>query len=226
MEQSKIIYEIEDNNYIMNEKDPIYYLMLKRWIDFLFALFGIIVLLPLFLIISIFYLYGQNKGPIFFTQNRLGKNGKVFKIYKYRTMVVDAEKRLKSDDLLYKIYVKNGYKLEPFEDPRITNLGKFLRKTSLDEIPQLINVLKGEMSLVGPRPIVENELKEYKNQKDSFLSVKPGLTGYWQVSGRSDVNYPERVDIELYYVQNKSLLFDLKIFCKTFLTVILQKGAY
>lgn len=127
--------------------------------------------------------------------------------------------------MLYQKYIQNNYKLEPEEDPRITGIGRF-KKTSLDELPQFINVLKGEMSLVGPRPVVKEELAEYKSRKDLFLSVKPGITGYWQVSGRSDVGYPERVDLELHYVYNQSVLFDIKILFLTLLHVLLRKGAY
>ncbi|MED4925998.1 sugar transferase [Anoxybacillus geothermalis] len=179
--------------------------------DIVGAIIGLVLTSPLFLIISIFYLFGESKGPIFFKQVRVGKNGKRFYIYKFRSMIVNAEEKLKADKELYEKYLRNNYKLEPHEDPRITNLGRFLRKTSLDEIPQLINVLKGEMSLVGPRPVVVEELREYGNRVNEFLSVKPGMTGYWAVSGRSSVDYPERVDLELFYVYNQSLLFDLQI---------------
>jgi exopolysaccharide production protein ExoY len=202
------------------------YLGMKRTLDVIGALFGLILTLPIFLVISIFYFFGELKGPIFFKQERVGQYGKTFYIYKFRSMVVNAEEKLKADKKLYKKYVQNGYKLEPHEDPRITKFGAFLRKTSLDELPQLINVLKGEMSLVGPRPVVVEELQEYKDRKDEFLSVKPGVTGYWQVSGRSNIGYPERVDLELYYVYNQSFLFDLKIIIKTFWVVLLKKGAY
>ncbi|MGE2643769.1 sugar transferase, partial [Escherichia coli] len=142
---------------------------------------------PIFLLISILYMIGDNKGPVFFKQIRMGKNGKEFYIYKFRSMIVNAEEKLRSNEVLYKKYIDNNYKLEPSEDPRITKVGQFLRKTSLDELPQFLNVLKGDMSLVGPRPVVQEELVEYGKRKDEFLSVKPGLTGYWQVSGRSDV---------------------------------------
>ncbi|WP_419152043.1 sugar transferase [Aeribacillus alveayuensis] len=202
------------------------YAITKRTMDIVGAIIGLILTSPLFFIISIFYLFGDSKGPIFFKQIRVGKNGKKFYIYKFRSMLVKAEEKLKADKELYQKYVENNYKLEPHEDPRITNLGRFLRKTSLDEIPQLINVLKGEMSLVGPRPVVEEELKEYGMKVSKFLSVKPGITGYWQVSGRSNVGYPERVGIELYYVYNQSIKFDLKILLKTILIVLTKKGAY
>ncbi|MED4877000.1 sugar transferase [Anoxybacillus geothermalis] len=202
------------------------YAITKRTIDIVGAIIGLILTSPLFLLISIFYLFGDSKGPIFFKQVRVGKNGTRFYIYKFRSMIVNAEEKLKADKELYEKYLRNNYKLEPHEDPRITNLGRFLRQTSLDEIPQLINVLKGEMSLVGPRPVVVEELKEYGNRVNEFLSVKPGITGYWAVSGRSSVNYPERVDLELFYVYNQSLLFDLQIIIKTVITVLLRKGAY
>lgn len=202
------------------------YAITKRTIDIVGAIIGLVLTSPLFLIISIFYLFGGSKGSIFFKQVRVGKNGKRFYIYKFRSMIVNAEEKLKADKELYEKYVRNNYKLEPHEDPRITNLGRFLRKTSLDEIPQLINVLKGEMSLVGPRPVVVEELREYGNRVNEFLSVKPGITGYWAVSGRSSVDYPERVDLELFYVYNQSLLFDLQIIVKTVITVLLRKGAY
>ncbi|HZH60174.1 MAG TPA: sugar transferase, partial [Metabacillus sp.] len=133
---------------------------------------------------------------------------------------------LKKNKELYEKYLKNNYKLEAHEDPRITKLGNFLRKTSLDELPQLINVLKGNMTLVGPRPVVEEELMEYGENVNKFLSVKPGVTGYWQVSGRSNVGYPERVDLELYYVYNQSLLFDLRIIILTIWMVLIRRGAY
>lgn len=202
------------------------YSISKRLIDILGSLFLIILTIPIYVVIGLFYMNGENKGPIFFKQVRIGKNGNKFHIYKFRSMVVNAEEKLKSDKKLYQKYLDNSYKLEPEEDPRITKVGRFLRATSIDEIPQLINVLKGEMSLVGPRPIVEEELVEYGKRTREFLSVKPGITGYWQVSGRSDIDYPERVDVELYYVNKASLLFDIKILLKTISIVILRKGAY
>lgn len=194
--------------------------------DLVGALIITLLVLPIVLVILIAYLFEPKKGPAFFKQQRAGKSGQMFNIYKFRSMAIDAEERLKQEPALYKKYVENNYKLEPHEDPRITKLGAFLRKTSLDELPQVINVLKGEMSLVGPRPVVEPELEEYGRRVDDFLSVKPGVTGYWQVSGRSNVFYPERVDVELYYVFNRSLILDIKILLKTVLQVLIRKGAY
>jgi exopolysaccharide production protein ExoY len=198
----------------------------KRLIDIVGASLGIILLFPVYVIISLFYLVGDNKGPVLFKQKRTGKNGKQFFIYKFRSMVINSEEKLKCNNLLYEKYLKNNYKLEPEEDPRVTIFGHFIRKTSLDELPQLFNVLKGEMSLVGPRPVVPEELDEYKDKKNIFLSVKPGVTGYWQVSGRSEIGYPERVDLELFYVYNQSFVLDITILIKTVLQVILRKGAY
>lgn len=203
------------------------YLFFKRALDLFGAVVGLVLSLPLFLVISMLYLFGNNKGPIFFKQRRTGQYGESFYIYKFRSMVVNAEEQLKSNRLLYKKYLDNNYKLEPEEDPRITKIGCFLRKTSLDELPQFINVLKGEMSLVGPRPVVVEELKEYKgDRKDLFLSAKPGLTGYWQAYGRSEIEYPERCDVELYYVNHMSFKLDVIIIFRTILSVITKKGAY
>jgi len=210
----------------VRSKKEISYLISKRLFDFLVSLILIVILIPLFGVLSVVYCVGENKGPIFFSQKRYGKNGEMFKIYKFRSMVVNADKKLKSNRDLYKRYVENNYKLEPHEDPRITRFGQFLRKTSLDELPQLFNVFLGNMSLVGPRPIVREELEEYGTYKEEFLSVKPGVTGYWQASGRSNVQYPERVDVELYYIRNRSFIFDIKIIFLTIKAVLFGKGAY
>nr|WP_308162012.1 sugar transferase [Bacillus sp. ISL-75] len=215
--------EIVDLN--VNSSAPVYY-VIKRIIDVIGAMTGILLTFPIQLVVMSFYIFGPNKGPVFFKQVRIGKYGQEFYIYKFRSMVVDAEKKLRENEELHQKYIKNNYKLEQDEDPRITSFGRFIRKTSLDELPQFINVLKGDMSLVGPRPVVLEELDEYKNRKEVFLSVKPGITGYWQVCGRSDVGYPDRVDIELYYAYNQSLWLDIKIMLKTILLVILRKGAY
>ena len=141
-------------------------------------------------------------------------------------MIVNAEEKLVENEVLYKKYINNNFKLEQDDDPRITKIGRFLRRTSLDEFPQFFNVLKGEMSLVGPRPTVEEELKYYNEKIGDFLSVKPGVTGYWQASGRSNIGYPRRVDIELYYIYNQSLALDIKILFKTIIQVVKRKGAY
>lgn len=200
----------------------------KRGFDILIGLFGtLLIFIPSLIIIAIFYQFGKNKGPIFFRQDRLGKNGEIFKIIKFRSMVVDAEKVLLEDEELYKKYVANSYKLLPEEDPRLTTIGAFIRRTSIDEFPQFINVLLGDMSFIGPRPILDSELQEYTPvQQKKFLSVKPGITGWWQVSGRSEVFYPERCELELYYVENYSLVMDFKIVLLTFNKVITGHGAH
>ena len=207
-------------------KQNVFYYMMKRTIDIVGASAGLILTLPIFILISILYLFGENKGPVFFGQNRIGKNGKSFKMYKFRSMIVNAEQVLKNDKKLYAKYLENSYKLEPEEDPRITKIGRFLRKTSLDELPQLITVLKGDMSLVGPRPVIEEELKEYNERLSEFLTVKPGVTGYWQICGRSDVGYPERADLEFYYIDHQGVKLDTKIIVNTVLLVITRRGAY
>ncbi|TSB48484.1 sugar transferase [Alkalicoccobacillus porphyridii] len=226
MNISKESHAASQGRQARSEIDYRFYDLVKRTIDVCGAIFGIIMTLPLCLLISLSYLFEEKKGPIFFKQLRVGKNGKLFYIYKFRSMALNAEERLHSDRELYKKYVDNNYKLEPHEDPRVTTMGAFLRKTSLDELPQLINVLKGEMSLVGPRPVVKEELAEYQDHVTTFLSVKPGVTGFWQVSGRSQVVYPERVDVELYYVDNRSMVLDLQIIFRTVWKVFIRSGAY
>lgn len=204
------------------------FLVVKRIFDIVSGIVGTGVLfLPAAILIFIIYKLKGCSGSIFFKQERLGLNGKKFKIIKFRSMIENAEEVLRSNKVLYRKYVENGYKLAPEEDPRLTTIGAFIRKTSIDELPQFINILKGDMSFIGPRPIIEEEIQEYKgNDKDKFLSVKPGATGYWQVSGRSNVSYPERCDIELYYIDNMSLLLDLKILLNSFAKVISKTGAY
>ncbi|WP_445661309.1 sugar transferase [Bacillus sp. FSL M8-0063] len=215
-----------ENEEVHIKKKSTSYVFIKRALDIIGAIIGLVIFSPFFIVIPLLFLIGENKGPVFFKQVRIGEKGKEFRIYKFRTMIVNAEEKLKRNKELYRKYLENNYKLEPHEDPRITKLGQFLRKTSLDEIPQFLNVLKGEMSLVGPRPVVVEELEEYQEKVHEFLSVKPGVTGYWQVSGRSDVGYPERVDLELYYVYNASVWFDIKILLLTVKNVLLSKGAY
>lgn len=217
---------ILENEEVHIKKKSTSYVFIKRVLDIMGAIIGLVIFSPFFIVIPLLFLIGENKGPVFFKQVRIGEKGKEFRIYKFRTMIVNAEEKLKKNKGLYRKYLENNYKLEPHEDPRITKLGQFLRKTSLDEIPQFLNVLKGEMSLVGPRPVVVEELEEYQEKVHEFLSVKPGVTGYWQVSGRSDVGYPERVDLELYYVYNASIWFDIKILLLTVKNVLLSKGAY
>ncbi|MGX7112357.1 sugar transferase [Gemella cuniculi] len=203
-----------------------FYLFFKRTSDIVISLLGIIVLIPITIILIVLFSFGKNKGKLFFYQERIGKNGKKFKIIKFRSMVENAEEILRADKELYEKYVKNSYKLLPEEDPRMTKLGSFLRKTSIDELPQFVNILKGEMSFIGPRPVVEEELKEYGSKVDKFLSIKPGATGWWQVKGRSSIKYPERCDLELYYVDNCSIKLDVKIFFMEIKRMFTRDSAY
>ncbi len=202
------------------------YLGVKRLFDIIISIVALFFVGLISIVIFFIDSFGDNKGPVFFKQRRIGKNHRVFYIYKYRSMVVNADRKLKANKKLHKLYVKNNYKLPPEKDPRITRFGKFLRKSSVDELPQFLNILKGEMSLVGPRPIVDEELKVYGDQADKFLSVTPGAMGYWQASGRSRIAYPRRCKYELYYVDHASLIFDLKVIFKSVVSIFKGDGAY
>lgn len=204
------------------------YRMAKRGLDIFGGVIGLIPFGIAYGVLYIPYKIGSNKGPMIFKQPRIGENGDLFNIYKFRSMRVNADEILQADEELHQKYIENGYKLEQNEDPRITKLGRFIRKTSIDELPQFINVLKGEMSLVGPRPIVIEELEEYKHEDKvaEFLSMKPGITGVWQTAGRSNVGYLDRVFLEVSYAKKDSILFDLKILAKTVLKVFMKEGAY
>ena len=201
-------------------------LILKRIIDIVGAIVGIMILIPLTIVIFMVNLISGDNGPLFYSHNRIGKNGKHFKMYKFRTMVVDSEKRLKelleNNEEARKEWEENR-KLK--NDPRITKIGNILRKTSLDEFPQFVNVLKGEMSLVGPRAVVDDEIEKFGELKEKVLSVKPGVTGYWAANGRSDTSYDERVVMEATYVDKFSIFMDIKILFKTVISVIKKEGA-
>lgn len=200
--------------------------VIKRIIDIIGGLIGTIALIPLTIIIYISNLLSKDKGPLFYCQERIGKNGKVFKMYKYRSMVVGADEKLfaylKENEEARKEY-KEYKKLK--NDPRVTKVGNFIRKTSLDEFPQFINVLKGEMSLVGPRPYLPREKEDIGEYYTYIIQSKPGITGYWQIAGRSDVTFEERLKMDYYYNKNKNLKTDLKILTKTVLNVVKKEGA-
>lgn len=202
------------------------YLITKRLIDVVFALLGLIILSPIFLIVFILLKIDSPKSPALFEQRRIGRYGKPFNIYKFRSMVPNAEEILKADTVLYQKYVASGYKLPTKEDPRITKLGSFLRRSTIDELPQFWNMLVGDMSLVGPRPIVAEELKEYGDNIDLFLSVRPGALGLWQASGRSLIEYPERTQIELEYVANAGFFYDISIVFRNVIAIFKSEGAY
>ncbi|WP_269320039.1 sugar transferase [Sporolactobacillus terrae] len=212
---------IQTNNLIIN--DSKIYLFLKRALDIFGATMGLIILSPLFLVVSILIKLEDPKENIIFKQIRVGKNGKKFYIYKFRSMVSNAEQLL--DGLLDKNET-TGPMFKIKEDPRITRIGHFIRKTSIDELPQLINVLKGDMSLVGPRPPLPREVNEYSDYDTQRLLVQPGCTGLWQVSGRSNVGFEQMVEYDLEYIKNRSMFKDIKIILITFLQLIWSRGAY
>lgn len=198
------------------------YKFFKRITDIILSFILLIGLFPAFAIISL-AIKLESKGPILFKHTRIGKDGKIIKIYKFRSMVENAEDLIqKFTPEQMKEYEEN-YKLS--DDPRITKVGKFLRKTSLDELPQLINIIKGDLAIIGPRPVVANELKKYGTNIKKFLSVTPGLTGYWAANGRSCTSYEQRMQMELYYIDNLSLKMDVMVFFKTIEAVVRRKGA-
>jgi len=204
----------------------IWNLVMKRALDIFIVCIGGLILLPFLLLIALIVKV-SSPGPALYGHRRMGLGGKQFKALKFRTMVVDADKKLKelldSDPELRKEWESN-FKLK--NDPRVTKIGKFLRRTSFDEFPQLINILKGEMSLVGPRPIIEAEMEKYGENYERIFSVKPGLTGLWQISGRSNTDYLERIAYDTYYLQSWSVWLDLWILYRTPGQIIKGRGAY
>lgn len=199
------------------------YSVVKRLSDVIGAVLGMTILSPVFLIIAIAIKLEDPRGPIIFTQVRVGKNGKYFKIYKFRSMRVNAEEELA------KLESQNDVKGAMFKlknDPRVTRVGHFIRKRSLDELPQLYNVLIGDMSLIGPRPPLVNEVAAYSKRDLQRLRVRPGCSGLWQISGRNELDFDEMVDLDLEYIQKRSILFDLEIIWKTVVQMIFPKGAY
>ena len=201
------------------------YLPFKRLFDILFGIIGVILTIPFILVIKISYILNKDYSSIFFTHKRIGKNGKEFKMYKFRTMVPNAEELLK-EMLKNKKYLNEWKEYHKFEnDPRITKVGKIFRKLSLDELPQFINILIGDMSLIGPRPLIQEEVDDYKKKKKILLSIKPGLTGWWACHGRSCTSNKKRQDLELYYVKNCSFILDIKTFFLTIVKVLKREGA-
>lgn len=207
------------------EKEEIYY-KYKKYLDLLLLFIVSIFALPLFFIIFLIIKI-TSPGPLFYKHKRVGQYGKPFYLYKFRTMLNGAEKLLPEilrKDAQAREEFENGYKLK--NDPRVTPIGRILRKTSLDELPQLINIWKGEMSFVGPRPIVEEEKVKYGEYLPLLLKEKPGLTGLWQVSGRNNLSYEERVALDMEYIRKKSLRLDIKIILKTISVLFSGNGAY
>lgn len=217
--------EINNFQVILSENKLYIEMIIKRFFDILFALIGCFLLIPLTIIVKLMFVLCNDYHSIF-VQNRIGKDGKTFKIYKYRTMVVNAEsildEMISNNEKIKNEYIHNK-KLEC--DPRITKVGNFLRKSSIDEFPQFINVLIGNMSLIGPRPYLVVEKKDMGKSYEEIIQCKPGISGMWQVSGRSNLSFEKRLELDEYYNLNKGFKLDFIIFVKTIKTVISREGA-
>lgn len=214
--------EIRTNNEGNEEMNKSFsYFFIKRIIDLVFSILGIILLSPIMLITAI-AIKIESKGPVIFSQIRVGKDGKHFKMYKFRSMVQNAE------ELKEKLLSQNemsGPMFKMKEDPRITKVGKFIRKTSIDELPQLFNVIKGDMSLVGPRPNLPKEVAQFSEYHKLKLKAKPGLTCYWQVMGRSSIGFEEWMELDIKYIRERSIWLDLKLIFRTFFVLFGDKNA-
>ncbi len=199
----------------------------KRGFDVIVAVGLLALLAPLFLLVALAVKL-QDGGPVLFRQSRIGRGGRSFRIAKFRTMVVDAEALLRANPDLHARYVHNGFKLNLGDDTRVSRLGRFLRASSLDELPQLLNVIRGDMSLVGPRPIVQPELHHYtqRGAAVAYLNSRPGLTGLWQVSGRNRLGYDDRIRLDLAYLASSSIVNDVKILLRTPLAVLRRDGVH
>lgn len=212
---------LDINLEVEKKESRLIYNLSKRIIDIIGSLIGLILLSPILIIVGILIKF-ESKGPIVFTQKRVGKDGKEFDMYKLRSMVVNAEEikeKLKEQNEM------SGPMFKMKDDPRITKVGKFIRKTSIDELPQLVNVLKGDMSLVGPRPSLPNEVKEFETWMLKRLNVKPGLTCYWQVMGRNNIDFEDWMKLDVKYVNERSFWLDIKLIFKTFFVLFGDKNA-
>ncbi|WP_294409584.1 sugar transferase [uncultured Ruminococcus sp.] len=219
---AELEYELEQINTCKKRRS---YLFVKRAIDIICSLFAIILLSPIYLIIAL-AVYISDPGKVLYGQTRVGKNGVTFSMWKFRSMYIGSDKMIDKLSPEQIQQYKTEFKID--NDPRITKVGKIIRKLSLDELPQFVNVLKGEMSLVGPRPIIESEIKTYYSKSyKKLLSVKPGVTGYWQAYARNNATYQsgERQRMEMYYIDNASLLLDIKILFQTVISVLKKNGA-
>ena len=222
MQEIEINKKIETFNYINTPRKRLIYDCSKRGFDIISSLIAIIIFSPI-LVTIIFLVKFDSKGPAVFGHTRIGRNGIKIRVYKFRTMVENAQEILDNFSKEQKKEFEKNFKLE--NDPRITRIGKFLRETSLDELPQLFNILIGSMTVVGPRPIVEKEIEKYGIYGEKLLSVKPGLTGLWQASGRSDTTYEERVIMDMEYIDKRSFCCDIWIIFKTIGAVFKREGA-
>ena len=210
----------------IDKEEQLIYKLIKRTTDIIGSIIGLIVLIPLIIIVYIGNIISKDNGPVFYIQKRIGLNGRFFKIYKFRTMVVGADKKLRK---YLKEHPEEAKEYEKYKklkcDPRITKFGMFLRRTSIDEFPQFINVIKGEMSLVGPRPYLTKEKKEMGKYYRHIIKCKPGLTCIWQVSGRSNVTFADRLEMDMEYIKTKNIKTDIKLIFKTFGKIFRSEGA-
>ena len=217
--------EIITNNEATATNYKTVYFSIKRLFDIICSLIGIVLLIPISLIVEICYILTGDFKCIIYSHERIGKNGKTFKLYKFRSMVWNADEILK-EMLKDKDYKKEWDENHKFDkDPRITKIGSFLRKTSLDEMPQFINVLLGDMSMIGPRPLIKGELSQHKGNHMLYESIRPGITGWWACNGRSATTYKKRLELEYYYINNCSILLDIKCIFRTIKIVFERTGA-
>ncbi len=198
------------------------YEFVKRIFDVFCSLLALIVLSPLMLVTAI--AVKSDGGNVIYSQTRIGKNGKPFKMYKFRSMCPDADKRL--DELLKYNHYSSGPAFKMRDDPRVTKVGKFIRKYSIDELPQLVNIIKGDMSIVGPRPPLPREVEQYSDYQKQRLLITPGLTCYWQTYGRSDLSFDDWIKMDIKYIQNRSMMLDIELIIKTIFAVLFKRGAY
>lgn len=222
----EIIMNVEQQGVQRTSLRELGYRFIKRLFDIVCGLIGLICLIPLTILVKIISVCSGDHKSIFYTQKRIGKNGREFKLYKFRSMVPNADEILEQTLKMDKVRAEEWKKYQKFEhDPRITKIGNILRKTSLDEVPQFINILKGDMSMIGPRPLVPGELDLHDGNHEIYESVRPGITGWWACNGRSATTYAERLELEYYYVKNKSLWLDIKCVFKTISAILTKKGA-
>lgn len=214
-------YKFFEKPFVVRSENNELYLFVKRIIDFLGALLGITLLSPIMLITAV-AIKLTSKGPVIFSQDRVGQYGNIFKMYKFRSMIPDAEKHI--DELKDKNEM-SGPMFKIKDDPRITSIGRFIRRTSIDELPQLFNVLIGNMSLVGPRPNLPREVVQFTEHQKQKLSVKPGITCYWQVMGRNNIDFEEWMELDIKYSKERNIWLDLKLILKTFFVLFGDENA-
>lgn len=209
------------NMQLINIANQNRYEKIKRFFDICLSFAALVVLSPLLLVIAIL-IYLEDKGPVIYSQTRIGKDGRAFKLYKFRSMCVDADEKLKD---LQELNERDGPVFKIKNDPRVTKVGKFIRKTCIDELPQLVNIIKGDMSIVGPRPPLPNEVEQYNSYQKQRLLVVPGLTCYWQIQKGEETTFDEWVELDLKYIKERSILLDFRLILLTFKVILSGKGA-